>query len=354
MQKYELSFKGQNIFVGIDVHLKTWSVTVLSASGLKRQFTQPSDSRSLFDHLRKNYPEGSYHAVYESGFCGYSTCYELRSLGVDCIIVNASDVPLTQKDRLSKTDPADSLRLARSLREGSLSGIYVPDPVMLDDRGVVRHREMIIKDMSRCKSRIKHLLYTNGVKYPNQFQRSRQHWTRSFIMWLENEVRLLGSTRMSLDLLIEELHSYRHMLLKSTGAVRELSRAERYRERFNRLVSIPGVGLITAMTLLTETFEGNRFSSVKKFVSYLGLVPVMRNSGEFVRQGELTPRGNQHIRRMLIESAWVSIRCDAELSSAFGHYCQYMKKAQAIVRIAKKLASRICHILKTNEYYKCR
>lgn len=68
MQSYNISFKGQNIYVGIDVHLRTWTITVLAETGYKKTFTQPADSKALFEHLKKNYPEGIYHAVYESGF----------------------------------------------------------------------------------------------------------------------------------------------------------------------------------------------------------------------------------------------------------------------------------------------
>ena len=92
VQSKAISFKGQNIFVGIDVHLKTWAVTVLTESGgYKSAFTQPASSKSLFEHLAKNYPDGIYHAVYESGFSGYSSCYELRELGVDGIVAHAAD-----------------------------------------------------------------------------------------------------------------------------------------------------------------------------------------------------------------------------------------------------------------------
>ena len=93
MQKYNISFKGQNIFVGIDVHCRTWEVAVLTESGHLRRYSQESSAKVLFDFLRKNYPEGHYKAVYESGFSGYSTYYALQEYNIDCIIVHAADVP---------------------------------------------------------------------------------------------------------------------------------------------------------------------------------------------------------------------------------------------------------------------
>lgn len=353
LQSNNISFKGQNIFAGIDVHLRTWSVTILTESGgYKKTFTQPADSKALFEHLKKNYPGGIYHAVYESGFSGYSSCYELRELGVDCMVTHAADVPTSQKERLAKTDPVDSWKLARELRNGSLKALYIPPKERLGDRELMRTRQTIMKDMSRAKSRIKHMLHTNGVGYPERFKNTRTHWSRAFIRWLQEDVTLLSGKRTGLDMLIDELLHYRQLLLKANRAIRELSRSEAYKKAYGLLVGIPGIGLITAMTVLTEIVSPDRFSSLKKFLSYLGLIPTMDNSGDKVADGELTPRGNQKIRRMLVESAWTTIRCDREMAAAFGKYCQRMKKNQAIVRIARKLANRVWHVFKYGEEYK--
>lgn len=353
VQSNKISFKGQNIFVGIDVHLRTWSVTVLAQdSGYKKTFTQPADSRALFEHLRKNYPGGVYHAVYESGFSGYSSCYELRDLGVDCIVTHAADVPTSQKERLSKTDNVDSAKLARGLSKGDLQAIYLPPKERLGDRELMRTRHTLMRDISRIKCRIKHLLHTNGVTYPEWFKNPRTHWSRAFIRWLQEDVRLLSGKRMALDLLIEELLFHRQLLLRTNRAVRELSMSQPYKEYYELLIGIPGIGLVTAMTVLTEIVTPERFTSLKGFVNYLGLVPTMDGSGDEKSDGELTPRGNKKIRRMLIESAWTTVRYDREMAAAFGTYCQRMKKNQAIIRIAKKLASRLWHVFKYGEQYK--
>lgn len=352
IQRNKISFKGQNIFVGIDVHLRTWAVTVMMETGFKKTFTQPSDSKALFDHLKKNYPGGIYHAVYESGFSGYSTCYELRELGVDCIVTHAADVPTSQKERLSKTDPTDSVKLARSLMNDELKSIYIPPKERLGDRELMRTRQMLIKDMGRNKCRIKHLLHTNGISYPERFRNNRGHWTRNFIKWLQEEVTLLSGKNLSLNYLVGDLISQRNRLLEMNRDIRNLSRMAAYKDQYTNLMSIPGIGMITAMTILTEIIDRNRFSSQKKFISYLGLIPTMNNSGDTVKDGEITPRGNQKIRKMLIESAWTTIRYDRTMAADYLNYCLRMKKNQAIIRIARKLANRIWHVFKYNEKYK--
>ena len=75
MQSNKISFKGQNIYVGIDVHLKTWHVTTLTESGCKYSFAQHADAKELFDRLNKKFPEAHFKSAYETGFCGFSVHY---------------------------------------------------------------------------------------------------------------------------------------------------------------------------------------------------------------------------------------------------------------------------------------
>lgn len=96
---------------------------------------------------------------------------------------------------------------------GELGSVYIHSKDSLDDRALVRHRATIVKLSGGIKSRIKHLLYNNGVEYPEEYFRSNRHWTRSFITWLQNDVRLLSDTRVSLDLLIAEVLHYRNASL---------------------------------------------------------------------------------------------------------------------------------------------
>ena len=96
MQRNEISFKGQKIFIGIDVHAKSWKVAIAPEVGAVKCHSQKPSAKELFDFLKKNYPDGEYKAVYESGFSGFSTYYALTEVGIDCIVIHAADVPTTQ------------------------------------------------------------------------------------------------------------------------------------------------------------------------------------------------------------------------------------------------------------------
>ena len=350
-QNYKYNFTGQNLYIGIDVHLKSWTYTIITESGFQETRNGNSSAQELYSYLCNHYEGGNYMAVYESGFSGFSTYYALEQLGVHCMVVHAADVPTTQGEKVKKTDKVDSVKLAKALKSGLLRGIYIHRKDDLDGRSIVRLRSTFVKELSKYRSRVKHKLYENGVEYPECFLNSGTHWSARFMSWLRDDVVLLSSTRESMDLLLDKVQSARKDLLLITRKVRTLSRSERYARDFDNLVSIPGIGLVTAMTLLTEIGDIRRFKNEKQFASYLGLIPISHSSGEKQRDGEKTFRGNKQIGPMLIEASWIIIRHDRAMSLDFGQFCQRMESQKAIVKIARKLSNRIFCVLKHQTAY---
>ena len=350
-QRKELNFNGQNIYVGIDVHLKTWSVTILTDSGYKKQYSQKSSGQELFEHLNKHYPGGNYLAAYESGFTGFSTYYALESYGIKCVVAHAADITSTQYENVMKTDKVDSAKLARDLKDHRLKSIYIHTKDNLDDRSLVRLRKSFQILMSGCKSRIKHFLYTNGVEYPPHFSKNSTHWSKRFLRWLLEEVKLLSQSRDTLLSLLSQLAGLRSNVLEVTRKIRILSQTGRYKQSCENLLSIPGIGLYTAMCLLTEIESVSRFANEKQFAHYLGLIPICHNSGDKESTGEKTFRGNKLLGTLIVESSWVTIRHDRALAAAYGNCCTRMKPQKAIIRIARKLSNRIFRVMKTGEKY---
>ena len=351
MQRNKISFKGQKIFIGIDVHKKKWSVTCLTESGFKHTYSQKASASDLATFVNRNFPDGEYHAVYEAGFTGFSTYYALTECCIDCIVIHAADVPTTQYEEVMKTDKVDLEKLARALRAGLLRGIYIRDVENLDDRAVIRMRAAIRKDAARYKIRAKHMLMSNGVELPEEFERNGGRWSSSLITWMRNDVKLLSSTRHSLDMLLDQVVAMRQSLLAATRKLRQLARSDKYRERFDLLLTIPGVGHIVAMTLLTEIYDIKRFTNERQFAHYLGLIPTSHSSGEKIVHGEKTFRGNKELGPMIIEAAWQAIRNDVGLAAAFAHYCKRMPKNKAIIRIARKMSNIIYAVWKNNKAY---
>ena len=94
-----IDFNGQNFFVGLDVHKKSWAVTIRSKGIQVAHFTQPPGAEALARYLKKNFPGGSYHSAYEAGFCGTGIHEQLCKLGINNILIHAADIPSTDKQK---------------------------------------------------------------------------------------------------------------------------------------------------------------------------------------------------------------------------------------------------------------
>lgn len=352
VQINELDFKGQNIYVGIDVHLKSWSVTVLSEHSVLKKFSQTPDAAALHKFLTNNYPGANYHSVYEAGFCGFWIHCRLMKLGINNIVVNPADVPTKGKEKLRKTDAVDSGKLARELRSKSLTGIYVPSEAVLEMRSLIRLRSSIVKDTTREKNRIKSLLRYHGIDIPEEFTKhSVGNWSKHFLKWL-NEVQLATEYgRKALNLHIEGLIRLREMLLQETRAIREISRQEPFAETIRLLTSVPGIGITTAILLLVEIDEIARFPSSDSLANFIGLVPMCHSSGDHEGVGNITIRKHATLRCAMIEAAWAAIRKDPAMTLAYERSRKKMIAQKAIVKIARKLVNRIFFVLKRKQEY---
>ena len=345
----ELNFTGQNIYAGFDVHLKSWSVTIMTEKLTHKTFSQPPKPELLHQYLVKTFPGGTYHSAYEAGFCGYWIHNKLKSLGVNSMVVNPADIPTTDKEKVQKEDARDSRKIARSLRSGELKPIYVPSLKTLEDRSLVRTRYTLVKDLARNKNRIKSFLHFHGIEIPASF--SNNTWSKCFIHWLDNIVMPEISGKYSLEAIVTSSKNLRVSVLQVTRHIKELSTAKEYEEQVTLLRSIPGIGLLTAMTILTELETINRFESFDKLCGFIGLIPSTHSSGDSDVVGDITRRGHSILRSAIIESAWIAARIDPALTKSYHDYCKRMESNKAIIRIAKKLLSRIRFVLSNKKPY---
>lgn len=345
----KLDFSGQTIYVGLDVHKKSWSVSILSEQCEHKTFTQPPDVDKLVHYLKRNFPGADYRAVYEAGFCGFWIHDQLRDQGVNCIVANPADVPTTNKERTHKRDPIDCRKLSRNLRSGAIQGIYVPSRPKLEDRSLVRTRQSMMKKQTRCKNQIKSLLFFYGIDLPEELVRSS--WSQKFLRWIEGIRMERNSGDMVLKAHLEELKHLKPIIASLNRAIILLSREAEYRDWVRLLRTIPGISTLTAMILLTELCELARFATLDHLASYVGLIPDTKASGETEHIGNLTHRRNAQLRAVLIEAAWTASRKDPMLLLAFNEYCKRMRKTRAIVKIARKLLNRIRYVLKNQAEY---
>jgi transposase len=346
------SFKGQSFYVGIDSHKKSWKVTILGEQYEHKTMSQNPDPDLLATYLHRNFPGGNYHAVYEASFNGFESCRRLNQLGVNCIVIHPADVPTNQKEKLQKTDAVDSRKLARSLRSKEFEAIHIPDQKLEADRALVRQRFRLTKDVGRTKNRVKSLLFQFNIPIPDRFTSAQtRHWSKVYINWLKGLEIEQQSLKQVLDNYIAVGERQRNDLLMVNKQVRNLSLTDAYYHNYQLLLSVPGIGLVTAITFLVQIGDINRFEQLDDLCNYVGLVPKMYGSGEKMQVGEMIKRGRKELKIMLIEASWDAIKKDPALMLKFNELSKKMHKNKAIVRIARKMLSRMRFVLQNQQRY---
>lgn len=337
LQKAE--FGGETIHVGLDVHLKSWNVSLYYGSQYLRSFHQPPNPDALSSLLHRDFPGATFNCAYEAGFSGYWIQRELSKRGIRCIIVNPADVPQTDKAFKSKTDRNDSKRIGLALQAGMLNPLYIPFEETEADRQLVRTYEKLTRDLTRSKNRIKGMLYHSGILIPERF--GSGNWSNVFINWLKDLPIPYITMRTALNhqiKIVEDIRAERILILK---AIRKLAISEKYQPIISKLKSVPGVGPITAITLVTEIEDMNRFSNFEKLNAFIGFYPSEFSSGEHVRTGHIMSRHHKRLRSLILEAAWVSIRRDPAMTQYYNQAKHKVGGKRAIIKVSRKLLSRI-------------
>lgn len=347
----ELNFNGETIYVGIDTHKKNWKVALYHNETALKVFTQDAKPELLIGYLKKHYPGASYQCAYEAGFCGFWIQKHLAKNGINCIVVNPADVPTSHKEKEFKSDPRDCRKIARSLRSNLLEPIYIPTDEGLEARNVVRFYNDMTKNYCRQKNKVKAIISFYGIEYPQEFSNTNSHWSTNFYKWLEGLTLKSENGTWTLQAHVQECLKAKEQKKIATRKVRSLSKSEQYNYLSTLLRTIPGIGLITSMIILTEIENINRFKKLDEFCSYIGLVPSTNSSGDKERIGEITHRGNKFLKGIIIESAWMALRQDTRLFHTFIALKQRMEGNKAIIRIARKLAARIMYVLVNEKPY---
>jgi transposase len=289
-------------FVGLDVHKATITVAVADAGGgdARALGTIPHQPESIARLVRKLGPAARLVCCYEAGPCGYGLQRQLTQLGATCTVVAPSLVPQRVGDRV-KTDRRDAQKLARLLRSGELTPVWVPDEPHEALRDLSRARGDAREDLHRARQRLGKLLLRLGVFPPA----GGRPWTKAHRRWLDAltldqaaQQVVLGEYLLAVDQAQERL-----------GRLdRELALAAQqgpHAALLGALQTLRGVGLITAVTLVAELGDVGRFRTARQLMAYVGVVPREASSGPRQRRGAITKTGNAHVRHVIVEAAWL-------------------------------------------------
>ena len=289
-------------FVGIDAAKLRNAVAVADAGrdGEVRYFGEvdasPDSMRRLAAKLAAKYDRLSF--CYEAGPTGYGLYRLLTDLGHACVVVAPSLIPKKPSDRV-KTNRRDALTLARLLRAGELTAVWVPDTAHEAMRNLVRARAATVKDVGLKKRQVSAFLLRHSRIFPR-----KKNWGARYRGWLQTQSFDHVADQIVLQEGIEAVRVAEERLVRIERAIDEFLPSWSLAPLVEALQALRGVDLVTAVTFVVEVGDIRRFESPRQLMGYLGLVPGERSTGESVRRGSITKMGNARMRHLLVESAW--------------------------------------------------
>lgn len=335
------------LFIGIDIHKKSWSVSIRTESFDHKTFSMPPDPDVLYDYVAAHFPTHEVAMTYEAGCCGFSAARYFLNLGWAVTVVNPADVPRMDKQNYQKTDKIDSRNLCKQLQKNNLKAIHIPTEEQEQFRSLLRQRTNITKELRRVKSHIKGMLLFHGIKIPPEFD--NVNWTIEFKKWLSELKWTSTCGKESMESKLRTLDFFHSEYLKGGNLLRAHCR-QYHNKDYYLLTSIPGIGGFLAAAILSECGDLRRFDNEKQFSSYIGVVPGIFNSGGSESNLGVTPRANTILRPYIIESAWIAIRKDPEIQAYYKSHFGKNPKC-IIVKVAHKMAKRILSVIKSGKPY---
>ena len=342
------SEKVNQLYVGLDVHKNQWSVCMRTEEFEHKTFTQPPNPEILYDYIQKNFSSYQVICAYEAGFCGYWISEQLKSYGFECLVLNAVDIPGSDKDTQRKTDRVDCRKIARELSKGEVQGIFQPDRAQQGFRNLFRQRNKLVKQLRVVKNNIRSLLFFNGTQIEKEYENG--NWSLSFRKWLQAIPMDTNTNRLSLDSMLRRLDFLQQEYLVVVKQLLSYVQTN-HKENYKLLNTIPGIGKIVSIALLCEIGDVNRFKRVDEFCSYMGLVPNIYQSGDKLRVRGLTKRCQSVLRSYIIEAAWTAVSKDPELIEYYKRHVGKKVTGKIIVKVARKLLVRIYYTLKFKRPY---
>jgi transposase len=287
-------------FVGLDVHKESIAIAVADGDGSAPEnvATIPNDTALLVKRLRKLATGSTVRCCYEAGPTGFVLQRALDAAGIQCAVVAPSLVPQKAGDRV-KTDRRDAVKLARFLRSGDLTEVYVPNAATEAMRDLERSRD----DAKRAERTARHQLSKFLLRHGRTYD-GKTAWTGMHLDWIRSQVFEHEAHNRVLVDYVQAVENATARVERLTKDIVELIESWSLRPLVKALQALRGVQVVTAVVLAAELGDFARFASAPALMAYLGLVPSEHSSGETQRRGRITRTGNGHVRRILVESAW--------------------------------------------------
>jgi transposase len=235
---------------------------------------------------------------YEAGPTGYGLYRQIKSLGHECVVVAPSLIPKKPGDRV-KTNRRDAVNLAKLLRAGELTAVWVPDRHHEAMRDLTRTREVAVMDLRTKRQQVSAFLLRQGLHYPG-----KTTWTKAHMSWLASQKLEYREQRLAFEEMQLAMRQSQERLERLEQAIRTAVPEWSLAEVVTALMAMRGIDLISAAGFLAEIGDLSRFRTPSELMAYLGLVPSEDSTGDTIKRGPITKAGNRRARRILVECSW--------------------------------------------------
>jgi transposase len=334
--------KGEQVrFIGLDVHLDFCEIAIIEKGKVRSGGRVPSTPQGLQILANSLAPDD--HVALEATGNALAIARLLEPHAARVVVAARKELRAISEAKV-KTDRHDARTLARLLAAGLLNGCWLPDEKTRSLRRRLARRAQLVRQRTRCKNEVHAVLMRNLKGRPpmtDLFGKSGRAWL--------DELELAPDERQTVDGCLRQID-----FLDAEVALleKEIAQHALGSEDIKRLMTVPGVSLMTAATFIAAAGEIDRFPSPRKLVSYLGLDPKVRQSGsEPARHGRISKQGAGQTRQMLTEAAFVAVGTAGPMRAFYGRVRARRGSQIAIVAVARKLAVLFWHMLTNQQDY---
>ena len=334
-------------YCGIDIAMKSSYIYITDSQGRKKTSGEIPTTAGGFGQRLRPYLSGGLSVAIEAGNQTAWIYDFLVDIGAKVTVVNPAKVKLIAESR-RKTDKVDAKILCELLRlDGLPHPVHVPDKQTRSLRGLLVARRQLICARTKLCNVVRGMLRQEGIGLPARA-------LKSFVGWQ----RLIGRSynHEHLRLVLDAYYQSFVSLTRSIEVLdKQLAKREGADERAARLKTMPKVGRIASLTFLAAVDRVDRFDTSRKVVSYSGLSPTVRSSGERTEYGSISREGRSELRTVWVQIAHLVVqdtsRSTARLRRWYSKVAAHRGKRTAIVALARKLLTIAYRILKDQTVY---
>jgi transposase len=242
-----------------------------------------------------------------------------------------------------KTDKKDALALAKLLASKLAPAIWIPPMHVRELRSLISHRRHLIKQRTAAKNRLQGTIFRHNLVTPegDLYSEPNRAW------WHSQALGPIEQLRIRQDL--QAIDFFTQQTQEVEQLIAELSMAEEWVDAMACVIQLPGVALVSAMTILSSIGTIQRFESADKLAGYAGLGTRIHASGASYHSGKITKQGRRELRHILIEVAWAAVQNSEIWRQRYQKIAQRRGSQKAIVAIARRILVVVWHVWQKQE-----